>query len=275
VFCVRRLDFMIKKITASLKKLLLSVLIIVAALQASWAKTVLISDIDDTIKSSNILNRWAMIGNAYNVKHPFSGMSDFYNILQREIPELSVYYVSSALTFLMMSYSHGKFLKQNNFPDGELRLRKSTADKDFKVNTISEIILSESPETIILIGDNGERDSNIYHTISEKFPEIKMYQFIRINYPFDKASRISDEQKGFISPAEIALELYQNKLLDKVDVVSQIISHSTEQIFDLPEWVNCLDHKTSLMIFAEDFSNVDLLQRKIEDRCSLNEDFNK
>ena len=89
----------------------LSLLLCLFVTIQAGAKTLLISDIDDTIKSSNIR------GNIIEAirQRPFEGMNYLYTELSNS---LRIQYVSAAVGPLI--YVGSNFLSSNNFPKGDI-----------------------------------------------------------------------------------------------------------------------------------------------------------
>ena len=89
------------------------------AQKMSGTETLLISDIDDTIKISHILSS-AKIIRAVDVSTPFLGMSQLYQLfLNDQKGEGRIVYLSNAPTEIvgvpLMPFSHMTFLRKNNF----------------------------------------------------------------------------------------------------------------------------------------------------------------
>lgn len=173
------------------------------------AQTILVSDIDDTIKASNVRSKVNRLLYACAVENEIKGMSRLYSQLASEIPDLEIKYVSSAPEFFMRE-NHEYFLEYNSFPNGELSLRKSFFDSsnDHRISTIEMIISETKPQTLILIGDNGESDPEIYDYIFNKYSQkMSILQFIRITYPHET---ITNDQTAFVNPIEICLKLEES-----------------------------------------------------------------
>lgn len=197
-----------------------------------FSKTLIISDIDDTIKVSHILSLPDKVNRATDVMTPFTGMAQLYQlILNQKIKDSQIVYLSNAPSEIAgipaFEYSHKKFLSYNHFPDGNMNLRESIFDDHHKINEIRKMVEQERPDLLILIGDNGERDPEIYHTAYAEFSKrVKIITFIHQLYsstvPFyipnilaEVGSKIYSEQVGFVTPIEIAVELKQRGLFDQ------------------------------------------------------------
>ncbi len=147
-----------------------------------------ISDIDDTIKISNVLNKKELIKNTFI--RPFAPVEktpEFYSHLANQ--NVSFHYVSGSPWQLFKSIS--SFMQQAGFPKGSFHLKKFRVvdksfidfiiadQKEYKTDIISRIIDDFPEKKFILIGDSGEMDAEIYSGIFKKYPENVKAVFIR------------------------------------------------------------------------------------------------
>lgn len=189
---------------------ILCALVIFISFSASYAKTLIVSDVDDTVKVTDVLNKPNAIYNALFSKAAFSGMSVLYKELNSQ--DSVFYYVSGSPTILEKKV--GAFLEFNGFPQIEnLILKKgiSTPTYDYKVAAISKIINTQNPDKVILIGDDTEFDPEVYETIAKNFPG--KVESIYIRAIQDRDLPKLDIIKNFFSAAEIAgLEILKGNL---------------------------------------------------------------
>ncbi|MBN1499724.1 MAG: App1 family protein [Spirochaetes bacterium] len=166
-----------------------------------------ISDIDDTIKISNVLNKKELIKNTFI--RPFQAvnkMPEFYSQLYKN--NISFHYVSGSPWQLYESISG--FMKNTGFPEGSFYLKKFRikdksfidfliADqKEYKVTIIKAIIKDFPEKKFILIGDSGEMDAEIYSELYKLFPENIKAVFIRNTGNLDdEKDRFENIQKQF------------------------------------------------------------------------------
>ncbi|NKB65281.1 MAG: DUF2183 domain-containing protein [Gammaproteobacteria bacterium] len=153
--------------------------------------TSIISDIDDTIKITDIL-----AGTAVEIRNTFfeafkavPGMAEFYNEYPQETAfhyvsggpwqlysPLSEYLFSDAAGFPQGSF-HMKNVRTNPFESEsyldiiELLAGRSEATIKQKTAQIEQLLLRFPQRKFILIGDSGEDDPEIYETIAEQFGE--------------------------------------------------------------------------------------------------------
>jgi phosphatidate phosphatase APP1 len=137
-----------------------------------------VSDIDDTIKISNVLDRDALLRATF--LEPFRaapGMAAWYRELA-ERPGTSFHYLSASPMQLYPALA--AFVRREGFPDGSFHLRETTSwtaifatddSGTHKMHVLSRL-LAESPQRqFILVGDSGERDPEIYADIARAHPE--------------------------------------------------------------------------------------------------------
>lgn len=134
-------------------------------------KNIIISDIDDTIKESHILETTGFKqillsifkGNYYRYE-AIPGMPQLYQELNR--PDTLIIYLTS--TPFQLAPFLLKFLRDNRFPEGPvfprwLGYRKFT----HKFRVLSKVLSQVENQRVYLVGDSGEEDLNIYRRVSE------------------------------------------------------------------------------------------------------------
>jgi len=149
-----------------------------------------ISDIDDTIKQSNVLDKKQLMKNTFLKEFTaVPGMANVYRNWQTQ--GASFHYVSSSPWQLYPSLN--EFIGKSNFPSGSMHLKLfRVKDSSFfnmfdspeegKIPTISHLLDSAPQRQFILVGDSGERDPEIYATIAQRYPkQIKRIYIHNIN----------------------------------------------------------------------------------------------
>ncbi|WP_299398032.1 phosphatase domain-containing protein [uncultured Gelidibacter sp.] len=152
------------------------------------------SDIDDTILHTGLVSilKWRVIYNTFlkraSKRSPLEGAAEFYHQLHRgkSGEEANpIFYVSHS-PWNMYRYLEF-FLKKNNFPKGPILLRdfgnflnrKKNAEKPQKQREILNILKTYPELKLILIGDSGERDADIYLEIAELYPDRILAIYLR------------------------------------------------------------------------------------------------
>lgn len=283
-------------------KVLLSLTVIIAVTVLSSLafseerKIILVSDVDDTIKVSHVLNKGGALSHAANISGAFTGMSQLYKLIARE-SNAKVIYLSNAPegfeNFQPIRFLHENFLEYNDFPAGELLLRKDLNDQNHKLNQLRRLLLEENPSAMILIGDNGERDSEIYHQFTQesKLSGVKIVSFIHQLYGTKQkfildrilqgqvfaavGKSITAEQFGYVTPVEISLQLNLEGLLSDasrqwmVDKMAPYIAAQPHQGFNVigqttfANFEDCSDFKWRWAVTRE----ITPLVEKIKAEC--------
>jgi phosphatidate phosphatase APP1 len=148
----------------------------------------IISDIDDTIKISNVLNRDELVENTFTKKFkPVNGMSKFYKIFEKK--GCAFHYVSGSPWQLYPSISD--FIIAEQFPAGSVNLKYfrvkdrslfefiSADQLAYKLGVIKTIMDRFPQRQFILIGDSGEKDPEVYSELANQYNGRIKYIFIR------------------------------------------------------------------------------------------------
>jgi hypothetical protein len=159
--------------------------------------TFLISDIDDTIKVSDVRNKTALMTNTFCV--PFKavpGMAGLYQSFAKK--GVVAYYVSASP---WQQYTElEEFLKRDGFPDGIFCLKfvrlKDISVKnifvkgfEYKTESIEPVIKRFTSARFILVGDSGEQDPEAYGVLAAKYPQNIMKILIRNAYNENDSAR--------------------------------------------------------------------------------------
>jgi len=148
----------------------------------------IISDIDDTIKVSNVLDKKELLHNTFIRKFvPVRGMPELYRKFEKK--GTAFHYVSGS-PWQLYPAIHA-FLQDEQFPAGSVELKIfRLKDKSFinfikadqlpyKLNSINTILNRFPQRKFILIGDSGEKDPEVYTEIAGKHKGRIKYIFIR------------------------------------------------------------------------------------------------
>lgn len=152
------------------------------------------SDIDDTIMHTGLVSlfKWRVIYNTFlktaKSRVPLEGAAEFYHMLHRGKSGKEtnpIFYVSHS-PWNMYRYLEF-FLKKNNFPKGPILLRdfgnflnrKDKSEKPQKQHEIINILKTYPELKLILIGDSGEHDADIYLEIAEEYPDRILAIYLR------------------------------------------------------------------------------------------------
>ncbi len=144
-----------------------------------------ISDVDDTIKISEVLDKKVLIKNTFVKPYQVTeGFSEYYKELEKK--GAYFHYVSASPWQLQPSL---KPFMDEHYPQGTIALRNFRltdssllkflqSSKEYKIEQIKNIIQRYPKHQFILIGDSGEHDPEVYADIYLQFP--KNIQAIKI-----------------------------------------------------------------------------------------------
>lgn len=143
------------------------------------AATIVISDFDDTVVATNVTSKIKMIkglltSNFHDLK-PFIGAPALYRQLRRKGWPLA--FVSGSPINLHLRLE--RFLRANRFPVAPLLLKrlgtKQTDDalfahEGYKIKQIERLMRLLPGYRLVLFGDSGERDPEVYRAIVKRYP---------------------------------------------------------------------------------------------------------
>jgi phosphatidate phosphatase APP1 len=139
-----------------------------------------ISDIDDTIKHTQVLDRREMLLNTFaRPLRPVAGMAELYARTEAAAGgSTRFHYVSSSPHQLWPMLD--TFLRDHGFPGGSVHLRmidwrkevfgEGSSSYEHKLTTISALMREFARRRYALVGDSGEKDPEIYGEIARQFP---------------------------------------------------------------------------------------------------------
>ena len=157
-------------------KIILSFCLFSYSLQL-FAKTVVISDIDDTLKKANSMGKAPEQIYHFLKKVPYLEMRDLFNEIKTnaraENEAIEFYYVSAAQR---LTFNPDKWIKKYNFPIGRSSLKslkeKKVSTYDFKHEVIKAILLEElkndSDLHVLMFGDNAQADAVVYTDLTRE-----------------------------------------------------------------------------------------------------------
>jgi len=153
----------------------------------------ILSDIDDTIKITNVVNKKEMLRNTFLREfQPVPGMADiyqeWYSQQQQQEQELQVGYNSFHLHLLSASLYQlyeelETFRKNSNFPSATYSLKTVRPKNggqtirilfedamEFKCRTLRGILDTFPQRQFLFVGDTGEKDPQVYASIMKEYP---------------------------------------------------------------------------------------------------------
>ena len=148
---------------------------------------ILVSDIDDTLKLTNVRSYQDLAVNGLFGNQVFLGMSELYQewINHDEDPN-SVMYLSRSPDALFSDLDHLLF-SEKGFPWGRFRLLSLfdfASFEDFKVLSIRKL-LTEDERPLVLVGDDAQNDPQVFSRVlqSEKISSCYIHQVRGVKLP--------------------------------------------------------------------------------------------
>lgn len=146
-----------------------------------------ISDIDDTIKISNVLDRHELMQNTF--VRSFSAVPAMSILYQQWQNQGAVFHYVSASPWQLYP-ALTEFLTENKFPAGSLHLKQFRLQDescqnlflspyDYKLPILTELFQQYPQREFILVGDSGEKDPEVYATMLQRFPKQVKHIYIR------------------------------------------------------------------------------------------------
>ncbi|AKU99109.1 hypothetical protein AKJ09_05773 [Labilithrix luteola] len=222
--------------------------------------TLLVSDIDDTIKRTHVLDKAAAAVNALDSRDPFGGMRALYTRWHREnAPSKQIIYLSAAPGPLIELSK--RFLTNSEFPGDTADVTESVVSGrsifesagDFKTKKLLEmydaqVAAKKVPNTYILIGDNGEQDMIAYgnfidYVRSKGGRTDRIYSFIHHVYDVPEGSPIAAPHRAWVTAGDLAVQLRELGLIGDPsldDVLAEVatdVTHQAEVV--VPSFMSC------------------------------------
>ncbi len=168
----------------------------------------LISDLDDTILVSGVMEKGVLLKNSLTVpperREAVPGMAELYRRLlkQNPVPEAStVFYISASPKQLTDNLR--AFLRHNGFPRGVLCLKEFSEgsdaslfdhdQKEYKLRSLEAVFRAHPRVRFVLFGDDGEQDPEIYAALRKAFPAQIEGVWIRRVDPDPKRERFAGQ----------------------------------------------------------------------------------
>ncbi|HEY2951924.1 MAG TPA: phosphatase domain-containing protein [Verrucomicrobiae bacterium] len=185
-----------------------------------------ISDIDDTIKISQVLETRELLRNTFcRPFQPVPGMAAVYQSWAKSA-NAKFHYVTASPWQLYVPLS--RFVTSNGFPAGtfhmkQFRLKDGTflklfaSPEEYKLGVIDPMLERFPKRRFVLVGDSGERDPEVYGAVARRHPEQVVKILIRdVTREKAEAERYRKAFQGlprelwliFKEPGEIGLAIH-------------------------------------------------------------------
>jgi hypothetical protein len=150
---------------------------------------IVISDIDDTIKRTEVNDRRRMMATTFVEEYQaIPGMAGVFSAWRQQDPGTLFYYVSASPWQLFSPLSD--FLKRSGFPDGIFSLKRFRwkdrsfmslweSPAEYKIPLLRALFTQFPERKFILVGDNGEQDPEIYGELAREHVSQVEHIYIR------------------------------------------------------------------------------------------------
>lgn len=168
-----------------------------------------ISDFDDTLAITNVVNKAGLLDAALakdeSTQPVVEGMPAFYDCLKSDKPQRPAFALVSGSP---VQYVHRvtSFLSKHGFPVFGIYLRDLGPKtlSDYKQPVI-RALLKSVPNKVVLVGDSGEHDPEVYRQIREEFPGRVLAVYVRNAGRAEDTKRFTD-MVLFARPGEAAAD---------------------------------------------------------------------
>jgi hypothetical protein len=146
-----------------------------------------ISDIDDTVKDSNVTDRSELLANTFlRPYRAIEGMAGLYGVWNRQ--DVAIHFLTGSPWQLYPAL--WSFLKDSGFPGVEIQMRELRvtgssgiqylrSPENYKIERLQEMLARFPERMFVLIGDSGEKDPVVYAAVAKEFPAQVQGIFIR------------------------------------------------------------------------------------------------
>lgn len=227
---------------------------------ARASQFIIISDVDDTVKVSNVLDRDQAVRNARG-KLVFAGMPELYTrMLGADSPGRRLRFISAGY----LSNAVDDFLVNSHFPAYRLTLHEFSTLKDlrqlsssifhFKTDQLKRLY-GQSQDRFILVGDDTQSDPNVYaeFTASKKKGQVLAIYIHSIKGGGLPAACMAGRVLPagcvpFVTAYDIALhEFLAGRLTESEAIaVGEVVFNSDERSF-LPGFQHCPNEFTNIL----------------------------
>ncbi len=211
-------------------------LLLLGTFEAS-ANTIVISDIDDTIRHSNVrqLHKLTVLKQT-----EFAGLSKLYRQLEKVVSRFE--YVSGVPEQLKSVSQF--FIFWNLFPQGRLFARDTQFDTvAHKLNAIDQVVRETLPARMLMFGDNGEHDAEIYDRASKKYLNTDSVIFMHQLYD----DEIPAGQIAYLTSIDLTLSLHARGFVS-AEGVNEVLTFAFNRMTSnkkkdreefFPSWAEC------------------------------------
>ncbi len=224
-----------------------------------------VSDIDDTLKITDVGSTPQAVWNGLFTSSAFTGTSELYRTLSTS-RGYQFEYLTGAPEYLKFRVK--KFLKKNNFPVGKIHLRPAVGSggtKVYKIKKLKTIFEKNPDDQFILIGDDTQYDFEAYDDLYRTFPDRILAIYIRKvkNQPLPPSAY------SFLTAFDIARTEYLMGRLETVEAAPTALSILSEKRNRkiLPRFNYCPSNPNFIFMDPKMKEWDSLIRARVEDIC--------
>jgi phosphatidate phosphatase APP1 len=183
------------------------------------APFLLVSDLDDTVAVTNVTSKRGLLTATFvqdaDTQPAVPGMAALYRCLLARSggPEPSLAFVSGSP--VQYAPRVARFLARNGFPPGALYLRDlGPATLSGYKEPVLARLAERFPQPLVLVGDSGERDPEIYAAFAREHPGRVLAVWIRQATPDPGPPERFLGERLFADPAEVARDAASRALAE-------------------------------------------------------------
>jgi hypothetical protein len=228
----------------------------------------LVSDVDDTVKVTNVPHFFAKVKNGLTGKLVFAGMPELYNELRGKDGPLE--FVSGAPAFLRKKVT--KRLDNADFSPYQLMLKERPAEVGrFKLECLKSMYSGpdDAGAGFILIGDDTEKDPEVYKGFRD-FKEDRAVLAVYIHRITGRAFDHDEKTKEFVTAYDIAMyEKMKGRLdEDQAAAVGEAVFKAPASVF-FPDFQSCPKEPLSIPGLSERLGELKTsIEKRIQCICS-------
>lgn len=224
---------------------------------------VIVTDLDDTLKITNVLDRSEATRNALFSKKAFLKFPELLNNMNQYAHGL--YVLSASPTFL--SNRVNKFLNFHHISRNDVYLRNLVRERDsfkFKLEKLKELFEDRPHESFILIGDDTENDPRVYANMREIYPNQVEQIYIRSIKNLKQPEFI----KTFFSAYDVAMYEYSRGRmgLNETLMIGNSVLFAKDLKLVFPHFSYCPKKKSEF--YSSNSVTLELLNIQVKNRLS-------
>lgn len=210
--------------------------------QAGESPFIIVSDIDDTVKITNTLHTLDKISNGLFNVQMFEGITGAYRFLldgRTSTDKADLYFISGSPSILQDNITSMMEYVLRDLPQSQILLRDDLQEDiyDFKLRMLTSIQKID-PRPKILVGDDTEKDPEVYAKFRELHPESVLATYIH----WVKGRKdLPPGQKGWVTALDFSIsEMNEGRLKPYAAIgVGNMIRASQRIELYFPEFMSC------------------------------------